>query len=72
MGLLQFDKDKSFTLPKKFKVNRLHELNKRRSVTSSNKIEGIEIGTSREEPIIFDEVKAETQEEFLLDGYNKA
>lgn len=69
---IELNRGKSFTLPKKFKVNRLHELNKRRSVTSSNKIEGIEIGASREEPIIFDKVKAETQAEFLLGGYNKA
>ncbi|MCF0108158.1 MAG: Fic family protein [Bacilli bacterium] len=59
-------------MPKKIKINRLHDLNKRRSVTSSNQIEGIKIRKAREEDILMNNVDPETKEEFLIYGYNKA
>ena len=38
-----------YNLPNRKKLNRLHDLSKRRSVTSSNKIEGIVVSKKREE-----------------------
>lgn len=69
---VEMNRGKTFTLPKKIKVNRLHDLNKRRSVTSSNEIEGIKISKSREDDILLNNLPPETKEEFLLYGYNKA
>ena len=69
---VEVNRGKTFLLPKKIKVNRLHDLNKRRSVTSSNEIEGIRISKSREEDILLNNVAPETKEEYLLYGYNKA
>ena len=69
---IEFNKGKAFELPKKIKVNRLHDLSKRRSVTSSNEIEGITIRKTREKDILLSKSTPETKEEFLLDGYNKA
>ena len=46
--------------------------NKRRSVTSSNEIEGIKIEKYREEDILLKHMDPETKEEYLLFGYNKA
>lgn len=75
MNMLQeveANRGKTFVLPKKLKVNRLHDLNKRRSVTSSNEIEGIKIKKSREEDVLLKGLSPESKEEFLLYGYNKA
>lgn len=69
---VESNRGKAFNLPKKLKLNRLHNLNKRRSVTSSNEIEGIKIKKSREEDILLNGLNPETKEEFLLYGYNKA
>jgi len=69
---IELNRGKTFQLPKKMRVNRLHDLNKRRSVTSSNKIEGIEIDSSREKELLLNKAEAGTKEEFLLDGYNRA
>lgn len=69
---VEFNRGKVFGLPKRLKVNRLHDLNKRRSVTSSNEIEGIKIQQAREEDILLNRLDPETKEEFLLFGYNKA
>ncbi|MDD7599077.1 MAG: hypothetical protein PUJ83_05500, partial [Bacilli bacterium] len=49
---VEVNRGKTFNLPKKIKLNRLHDLNKRRSVTSSNEIEGIKIDKRREEDIL--------------------
>jgi len=62
----------TFALPKKKKLNRLHDLSKRRSVTSSNKIEGIEVTKRREEQLFLENASAETKEDYALLGYNKA
>ena len=69
---VEMNRGKAFSLPKKFKVNRLHDLTKRRSVTSSNEIEGIRISKSREADILLNKLPPETKEEYLLYGYNKA
>lgn len=69
---IEVNHGKTFTLPKKLKINRLHDLNKRRSVTSSNEIEGIKISKAREEDILLNKINPETKEEFMLYGYNKA
>ncbi len=69
---LEVNRGRTFNLPKKIKVNRLHDINKRRSVTSSNEIEGIRISTKREEDILLNNLEPETREEFLLFGYSKA
>ena len=69
---VETNRGKTFVLPKKLKVNRLHDLNRRRSVTSSNEIEGIKIKKSREEDILLKGLSPETKEEYLLYGYNKA
>ncbi len=69
---LEFNRGKSYALPKKTKLNRLHDLNKRRSVTSSNEIEGIKIKKSREDDIFLKDLSPESEEEYLLCGYNKA
>lgn len=69
---VELNRGKTFALPKKLKINRLHDLNKRRSVTSSNEIEGIKINRAREEDILLNHLDPKTQEEFLLFGYNKA
>ena len=75
MSMLQaveMNRGKTFNLPPKIKLNRLHDLNKRRSVTSSNEIEGIKIEKYREEDILLKHNDPETKEEYLLFGYNKA
>ena len=69
---VELNRGKTFVLPKKLKLNRLHDLNKRRSVTSSNEIEGIKIQKIREEDILLKGFNPKTKEEFLLYGYNKA
>ena len=69
---VEVNRGRSFALPKKLKVNRLHDLNKRRSVTSSNEIEGITVSKLREEDILLKNLAPETKEEYLLLGYNKA
>lgn len=61
-----------YSLPNKKKINRLHDLSKRRSVTSSNKIEGIQVSKKREEELLLMNADAETKEDFELLGYNKA
>lgn len=60
------------SIPKRKKINRLHDLSKRRSVTSSNEIEGISVTKAREEALFLHEVDAETKEDYALLGYNKA
>ena len=61
-----------YALPKKKKLNRLHDLSRRRSVTSSNKIEGISVSKNREEELLIYNKSAETREDYALLGYNKA
>lgn len=69
---VEVNRGKTFKLPTKIKLNRLHDLNKRRSVTSSNEIEGITIEKYRENDILLKHMNPETKEEYLLFGYNKA
>ena len=69
---VELNRGRTFSLPKKIKINRLHDLIKRRSVTSSNEIEGIRVAKNRETDILLNNVVPETKEEYLLFGYNKA
>lgn len=69
---VELNRGKVFGFPKKLKINRLHDLSKRRSVTSSNEIEGIKIKEAREKDILLNHLNPKTTEEFLLFGYNKA
>lgn len=69
---VEINRGKTFNLPQRIKLNRLHDLNKRKSVTSSNEIEGIKINKQREEDIFLRHMEPETEEEYLLFGYNKA
>lgn len=62
----------AYSLPNKKKINRLHDLSRRRSVTSSNKIEGIEVTKKREEELLIDKADAKTIEDYELLGYNDA
>ena len=72
LSAIEFNRGLSFNLPKRIKFNRLHDLSKRRSVTSSNEIEGIKINKSQEERIFIDKLDPETLEEKQLLGYNEA
>lgn len=72
ISAIEFNRGLSFNLPKRIKLNRLHDLSKRRSVTSSNEIEGIKINKSQEERIFIDKLDPETLEEKQLLGYNEA
>jgi len=75
IALIQFierNKGKSFSLPKHKYIKRLHIDAKRKSITSSNEIEGIRISKNRETDILINNLAPETKEEFLIYGYNKA
>lgn len=72
LNAIELNRGKSFSLPKKIKLNRLHDLNRRRSVTSSNEIEGIKIKKSRKNDILLNNLDPSTKEEFMVCGYNKA
>lgn len=69
---VEVNRGKTFNLPAKIKLNRLHDFNKRRSVTSSNEIEGIKVSKQREEDILLKHMDPETKEDYFLLGYNKA
>lgn len=69
---IEINKGIVFNLPQHKHVNRLHDETKRRSVTSSNEIEGVKISRCREEDILLNNLEPETKEEFLIYGYNKA
>ena len=69
---VEVNRGKTFRLPPKVKLNRLHDLTKRRSVTSSNEIEGIKVEKAREEEVLVRHMDPETKEEYLLHGYNEA
>ena len=70
--VVEVNRGKTFNLPPKIKLNRLHDLNKRRSVTSSNEIEGIKVEKYRENDILLKHMNPETKEEYFLLGYNNA
>jgi len=69
---VEVNRGRTFNLPAKVKLNRLHDLTIRRSVTSSNEIEGIKIEKCRENDILLKHVGPETKEEYFLFGYNNA
>lgn len=61
-----------YNLPNRKKLNRLHDLSKRRSVTSSNKIEGIAVSKKREEELFLNHADPKSKEDYELLGYNNA
>jgi len=69
---IESNRGKIFSLPMNKHINRLHDETKRKSVTSSNKIEGITIASNRENDILIKNMKPESKEEYLIFGYNKA
>jgi len=69
---IEINRGKSFILPQHKQINRLHSDSKRKSITSSNEIEGIKISSVREKDILLNNLAPETKEEFLILGYNKA
>ncbi|MCQ2795403.1 MAG: Fic family protein [Bacilli bacterium] len=72
LNLVEFYHGKTYKLPDKIKLNRLRDISKRRSVTSSNEIENIKI-SKKDEIEIFDKKRDPiTDEEKQLIGYNDA
>lgn len=69
---VEFYRGRSFHLPNRVKLNRLHDLSKRRSVTSSNEIEGVTISKKQESDLFVNGLSPETSEEKMLMGYNRA
>ena len=69
---IEFFRGRTFDLPKRIKLNRLHDLSKRRSVTSSNGIEGVVVSKAQEEALFDSLSDPETVEEKMLMGYNEA
>lgn len=61
-----------YKLPNKIKLNRLHDFSKRRSVTSSNEIEGIHVSKKQEEDLFINNLSPDTNEAKQLLGYNEA
>jgi len=61
-----------FAIPKKEKLNRLHDLSVRRSVTSSNTIEDISVTPKRENELFDKGADPKDFEDYMLLGYNKA
>ena len=72
LSAIEFYRGQSFNLPNKIKLNRLHDFSKRRSVTSSNEIEGVKISSVQERNIFVDKLPPESLEEKMLIGYNDA
>lgn len=72
LSSVEFYRGKAFKLPGKIKLNRLHDLSKRRSVTSSNEIEGVGVSKKKEDNLFLDKLPPETFEEKQLMGYNDA
>lgn len=72
LNLVEFYRGKTYALPNKIKLNRLHDISKRRSVTSSNEIENVKISKKRENDIFGQKRKPITEEEKQLIGYNDA
>lgn len=69
---IEFYRGATYSLPKRIKLNRLHDISKRRSVTSSNEIEGIKVSKKDENKIFVDKFEPDTIEEKQLLGYNDA
>ena len=69
---IEFYHGRQYKLPNRVKLNRLHDLSKRRSVTSSNEIEGVKVSKKQEESLFINKNDPETNEEKMLVGYNNA
>jgi len=69
---IEYNRGLPIDLPKKIKLNRLHDFSKRRSVTSSNEIEGVKVKKCVENNLFTEKYDPETNEEKLLIGYNNA
>ncbi len=72
LSSIEFYRGMTYNLPKRIKLNRLHDLSIRRSVTSSNEIEGVNINKIQEKNLFIDKLEPETIEEKQLLGYNDA
>ena len=48
---IEFYRGQTYNLPNRIKLNRLHDISKRRSVTSSNEIEGVKVNSVQEKNI---------------------
>lgn len=72
LASIELNKGKTFSLPKLKNVNRLHDISKRRSTTSSNAIEGIKVTPEREVDLLAKGMKPEAYEDYMLTGYNEA
>ena len=70
LSKIEFYRGQTFNLPKRIKLNRLHDLSKRRTVTSSNEIEGVKINRTQEKKLFDLGLNPETAEEKMLVGYN--
>jgi len=69
---IELRKGRAFSLPHLKNINRLHDISKRRSTTSSNAIEGIRVTPKREADLLSLGLKPEVYEDFMLTGYNAA
>ena len=69
---IELERGKSFALPKKKSINRLHDVSKRRSTTASNAIESIKVSNAREKELLEEGLAPSTYEDFMLTGYNDA
>lgn len=69
---IEFYRGKTYALPAMKKLNRLHSLSKRRSTTSSNAIEAIQVTPLREKQLFEMGETPSSFEDYMLTGYNKA
>ena len=60
------------TMPRLKRLNRLHEQSKRKSTTSSNAIESIQVSPNREKELFEGHQSPVSYEDYMLFGYNKA
>lgn len=72
LSAIEFYRGKTFAVPTKTKLNRLHERARRYSVTASNAIEGIKVDKKDEEAIFDPSFSPNSAEAKALLGYNKA
>lgn len=58
LSSIKFNRRTSLALPENIKLNRLHNLSKRRSATSSNEIEGVKIKKIQDESILINGIES--------------
>ncbi len=72
LSAIEFYRGKTFALPAKTKLNRLHERARRYSVTASNAIEGIKVDKKDEEAVFDPSFAPDSAEAKALIGHNQA